>query len=77
MEPDTVLATVADPDGRPVVLTAAGWRHILTNHREMGPHRDAILLTVSAPDHRRPDPAPGASASTAGGRGRAAGPSSS
>ena len=25
----------------------------------MGPHRDAILLTVSAPDHRRPDPRAG------------------
>jgi hypothetical protein len=58
-EGPAILATVADPDGRPVVLTAAGWRHILTQHREMAPHRDAVLQTVAAPDHRRPDPRPG------------------
>src|SRR5262249_27944426 len=57
--PEEVLATVDDPDGRPVALTAAGWRHILTRHRGMAPHRDAVLRTVAAPDPRRPDPRPG------------------
>jgi hypothetical protein len=59
MEPDAVLATVADPDGRPVVLTAERWRHILDGHPELAPHRAQLLAAVRAPTERRPGRAPG------------------
>lgn len=48
-----------DPDGRRVVLNVAGWRHIVDEHGELEPHRDAILAIVAAPDHRGTDPRPG------------------
>ena len=47
-----------DPDGRRVVLDVAGWRHIVDEHQELAPHREAVLATVAAPDHRAPDPRP-------------------
>ena len=48
-----------DPDGRRVMLDAVGWRHIVDEHPEVASHREALLATVSAPDHRGPDPRPG------------------
>lgn len=54
----TVLAEVHDPDGRRVELTAERWGHILDEHPEMSGHHDAVLATVTAPEHRGPDPRP-------------------
>jgi hypothetical protein len=51
-----VLARTVDPYGRVVVLNERGWAHILQEHEEMAAHRDAIMTTVSAPEHRQPDP---------------------
>ena len=48
-----------DPDGRRVALDVAGWRHIVEEHPELARHRDAVLATVAAPDHRGPDPRQG------------------
>lgn len=48
-----------DPDGRRVVLDVAGWRHIVVEHGELTPHREAVLATVAAPDHHARDPQPG------------------
>ena len=48
-----------DPDGRLVVLDAAGWRHVIEEHPELDSHSDAVLAVVAAPDHRGPDPRPG------------------
>ena len=48
-----------DPDGRGVVLDLAGWQHIVDEHGELAPHREAVLATVAAPDHRGSDPRPG------------------
>lgn len=48
-----------DPDGRRVVLDVAAWRHIMDEHAELEPHREAVLATVAAPDHRGSDPRPG------------------
>jgi len=55
----TVLATVTDPDGRVVDLTAERWGHIAARHPELDALRDEILRAVEAPDHRGPDPMPG------------------
>ncbi len=54
----TVLAEALDPDKRRVVLDESGWAHVLDEHGEMEAHRDAVIATVSAPQHRRPDPRP-------------------
>lgn len=54
----TVIGDVVDPDGRRVVLDDGGWKHILGEHAEMTAHRDAVLATVTKPQHRRPDPRP-------------------
>ena len=48
-----------DPDGRRVVLDVAGWQHIVDEHGEIAAHREAVLATIAAPDHRRSDPRPG------------------
>jgi hypothetical protein len=50
---------VVDPDGRRVVLDAAGWRHIVDEHVELASHGEAVLATVRGPDHRGSDPRPG------------------
>ena len=42
-------ATVIDPDGRLVVLTAERWTHILRGHPELSPFRGEILDTVAMP----------------------------
>jgi hypothetical protein len=53
-----ILAELVDPDGRRVVLDERGWTHVIDEHGEMGAHRDAVIATVTAPHHRRPDPRP-------------------
>jgi integrase len=50
---------VVDPDGRRVVLDAAGWQHIVDEHGELAASRGALLAAVARPDHRGPDPRPG------------------
>ena len=54
----TILADLLDPGGRRVVLDDGGWTHIVDEHAEMAIHRDALLVTVTKPQHRRPDPRP-------------------
>lgn len=51
------LAEISDPDGREVVLLARIWRDkIIRDHPELRDHVEAVLGTVSAPDHVEPDP---------------------
>lgn len=54
----TVRVDLLDPDGRRVVLDAAGWEHIVAEHAEMAGHREAVLATVTQPHHRGVDPRP-------------------
>ena len=53
------FSETVDPDGRRVVLDVAGWRHVINEHAELTPHREAVLATVATPDHRGSDPRPG------------------
>ncbi|MBV9339053.1 MAG: hypothetical protein JO243_24455 [Solirubrobacterales bacterium] len=39
--------------------TLRGWQHVIEEHPELEPHRDAVLDVVAAPDHRGPDPRTG------------------
>jgi hypothetical protein len=48
-----------DPDGRSVAFTARSWRHIHSVRPELLNQLDAIILTISHPDFREPDPQPG------------------
>ena len=57
-EPPDVLATVDDPDGRPVVLTAERWAHVLDGHPELAPYQAQLLAAVRAPTDRRPGRVP-------------------
>jgi hypothetical protein len=54
----TVIAEVRDPDGHRVELTAERWAHIRDEHQEMAAHRDAVLATVTAPEHVARHPRP-------------------
>jgi hypothetical protein len=55
-----ILAEAMTPNGVRVVVFADTWQdHIVdpeSGHLEMAPHLDAVLTTVSTPDHREPDP---------------------
>ena len=55
-----ILAEATTPRGVRVVVFADTWHeHILDpreGHGEPAAHLDAVLATVSAPDHREPDP---------------------
>jgi hypothetical protein len=53
---DGVLATVVDPDGRVVDLTAERWAHIVEGHPELAHFRSEILETVAAPAGQRLGP---------------------
>src|SRR5690242_6644982 len=56
---DPRAATVTDPDGREVVLLARIWAEkIADDHPELIDHRDAVIQTVSKPDHVEPDAPP-------------------
>lgn len=58
-----ILAETETSDGRRVVLFEDTWRaHVLDpqeGHLELGPHLEAVLAAVAAPDHREPDERPG------------------
>ena len=43
------LAITIDPQGRPVVLTAERWEHILARHPELRPFRGDLLAAVRHP----------------------------
>ena len=54
----TVLASVTDPDGRFIELTAERWAHVVDIHPEVEHLQDAVLRAVATPDHRRAGPRP-------------------
>jgi hypothetical protein len=54
-----VLVEAIDPEGRRVVLDQRVWDHMLKEHPEIGAHRASVMATITAPEHRRPDPRPG------------------
>jgi hypothetical protein len=54
-----MISETVDREGRRIVLDDAGWRHILEEHQEMEVHLEAVMLTVSEPQHWREDPRPG------------------
>jgi hypothetical protein len=57
MPDDHVIATALDPDGRVVVLLARIWEpKIIRARPELLEYRDAVVATVSSPDHFAPDP---------------------
>jgi hypothetical protein len=45
----TVLASVSDPDGRLIELTAERWAHIEARHPELRRLQAEVLKAVSAP----------------------------
>ena len=55
-----ILAETTMPDATRVVLFTDTWhQHILDpreGHGELATHLEAVLATVSTPDHREPDP---------------------
>ena len=54
-----VVATIVDPEGRAVDLTADRWAHIVDRHPELSQHQAGVLETVRTPTHRRPGPTVG------------------
>jgi hypothetical protein len=54
----TVIATVIDPEGRRVELTAERWRHILFRHPQLKPYMEDVLKAIQAPTVRQADPTP-------------------
>ena len=59
MTDPVVVGRTQTPEGHDIVLTAARWAKIIEGHPEIADHLDAILHTVSDPDHRQPDPVAG------------------
>jgi hypothetical protein len=52
-----LLAELADPDGRVVVLPERIWEDkIIKDHPELREHLELVLGTVTKPDHAEPDP---------------------
>ena len=43
-----------DPDGRPVTLAFARWRHIARRHPEIARDRSVVLVAISDPEERLP-----------------------
>ena len=57
---DLALASVVDAGAREVVLLARVWTEKITlDHPEIADHLDAVLETVTRPDHVEPDVLPG------------------
>jgi hypothetical protein len=54
MASESSIATVIEPLGRPVTLTAERWSHITARHPELLPFRAEILSTVRRPTSRLP-----------------------
>jgi hypothetical protein len=50
-----IVARTTTPEGHEIVLLAIRWAKIIEGHPEMAGHLDAILQTVSDPDHRESD----------------------
>jgi hypothetical protein len=51
-----LVASSADPERRVVVLLARIWhRKILVDHPEMAAHLEALIGTVTTPEHVTPD----------------------
>ena len=48
---ESVWETI-DPDGRRVVLDAAGWRHVIARHDDLTLHREDLLRAVAEPTRR-------------------------
>lgn len=48
------MRDTTDPDGRLVILTDAGWEHIVQRHDELIGDQDAILDSVAEPVARNP-----------------------
>ena len=59
---DGVIAYVATPEKRVVVVTDRVWAHVVTQHENMAPYLDDVLRTIRAPDYREPDQKIGRSA---------------
>jgi len=57
--PSPVLATVTDPNGRAVTLSAERWSHILDAHPELGAFQTAVLQAVERPTKNLHGPDPG------------------
>jgi hypothetical protein len=54
---EQVLAELADPDGRSVVLLDRIWESKITrDHPELRDHLQEVLATFEDPDHAEPDP---------------------
>ncbi len=53
-----MLATTLDPDGRRVVLTEEGWRHIVREHAPLRRHLRTIMEAVREPTQRVPGRSP-------------------
>ena len=52
-------ASVTDPDGHEIVLLVRIWEEkIARDHPELVDHLDAVMETVSKPDHVEPDALP-------------------
>ena len=51
-----VVATIVDPEGRAVDLTADRWAHIVDGHPELSQYQAEVLETVRVPTSRRPGP---------------------
>lgn len=52
---DPAFGRAVDPDGREVVLTRDGWRHVLASHPELAGQLELVLRAIAEPDHRAPD----------------------
>jgi hypothetical protein len=50
----SLVASILDPDGRPVDLTEDRWRHIVAGHPDLRPYLRSILDAVRHPDRRVP-----------------------
>jgi hypothetical protein len=52
----TVIATVTDPDGKPVELTAERWAHIVhpDSHPKMAEYLSDVLRAIEQPTERLP-----------------------
>jgi hypothetical protein len=55
----TVIAAVADPAGRLVVLTATRWRHVIDGHPELRTYLQDVLKAVQEPTRQLPGRRPG------------------
>jgi len=71
---EQVLAELADPDGRSVVLLDRIWESKITrDHPELRDHLQEVLATVEDPDHAEPDPRTNGAATTGAASAQAAG----